>query len=133
MAASGTRTPSTTRPVCAEAGDPRATHRDATREAVAVELPGLLAHFLAIDDVSYEPHWTLVAGTAAMLPEYPLDPDNLEAFVALAWGTDAAALLTVRRLIAPKPFPPGVLTTPIVDLAFNSAHRTAGRPPLEPH
>ena len=25
-----------------------------------------------------------------------------------------------------------MLTTPIVDLAFNSAHRTAGGPPLEP-
>jgi hypothetical protein len=118
--------------VCAEAADQRATHRDATREAVAVELPALLAHFLATDDASYEPHWTLVAGTVAMLPEYPLDPDKLEAFLELSWGTDAAALLTIRQLVAPKPFPADVLTTPVVDLAFNSAHRTAGSPPLEP-
>ena len=62
--------------VCAEAADQRAAHRD-------VELPALLAHFLATDDASYEPHWTLVAGTVAMLPEYPLDPDKLEAFLEL--------------------------------------------------
>jgi hypothetical protein len=67
-----------------------------------------------------------------MLPEYPLDPDELDAFLRLSWGTDAAALRTIRGLVAPKPFPAGVLTTPIVDLAFNSAHRTAGGPPLEP-
>jgi hypothetical protein len=119
--------------VCAESSDQRATHRDATREAVAVELPALMAHFLTTDDASCEPHWTLLAGTAAMLPEYPLDRERLDAFLKLSWGTDAAALLIIRQLVAPKPFPAGVLTTPIVDLAFNSAHRTAGGPPLEPH
>jgi hypothetical protein len=118
--------------VCAESSDQRAAHRDATREAVAVELPALLAHFLATDDAAREPHWTLLAGTVTMLPEYPLDPDRLDAFLKLSWGTDAAALLTIRQLVAPNPFPAGVLTTPIVDLAFSSAHRTAGEPPLEP-
>src|SRR5918999_743759 len=100
--------------VCAEASDVRSAHRDATRAAVAVELPVLLAHFLASDDASNEPAWTLIAGIAAMLPEHPIDPGTLEAFLELSWGTDAAALLTVRQLVAPQPFPPDVLTTPIV-------------------
>jgi hypothetical protein len=117
---------------CAEAADLGATHRGATREAVAAESPALIAHFLARDDASDIPHWTLLAGTVAMLPEFPLDADELEAFLELAWGTDAAALLTVRQLVAPNPFPVGVLTTPITDLALNSAHRAAGSPPLEP-
>jgi hypothetical protein len=116
---------------CAEASDLRSAHRGRTRAAVAVEVPVLLDHVLASDDAANEPSWTLLAGIA-MLPEHPIDSERLDAFLELAWGTDAAALLTVRQLVAQQPFPPDVATTPIVDLAFNSAHRVAGHPPLEP-